>query len=77
MIGLSQLKSGESATIQSVENDTPDVGQLLEMGLTPGTRVRLVKFAPLGDPLEVEVRGYHLSLRCAEAQSIRVTRDAS
>lgn len=77
MIALEQLKTGESATIQTVKNQAPDMAQLLEMGLTPGTRVRLVKFAPLGDPMEVEVRGYHLSIRCSEAKSILVKKDLS
>jgi Fe2+ transport system protein FeoA len=43
------------------------------MGFVPGTRVRLVKAAPLGDPLELQVRGYHVSLRLEEARRIRVT----
>ena len=44
----------------------------MEMGLIHGTEVRLVKFAPLGDPLEIQVRGYHLSIRRSEAKSIVV-----
>jgi len=43
------------------------------MGLLPGTRVRVVRMAPLGDPIEVEVRGYSLSIRRAEALAIEVT----
>lgn len=46
--------------------------RLLEMGLVPGTTVKLVKLAPLGDPLQFELHGYHLSLRRAEAARIRV-----
>jgi ferrous iron transport protein A len=46
--------------------------RLLEMGLTPGVEVTLVGAAPLGDPLEFEVRGYRLSLRKAEAQRVEV-----
>jgi len=46
--------------------------RLLEMGLTPGTMIQLVKRAPLGDPLEVRVRGCHVSLRTAEAAHVRV-----
>ena len=42
------------------------------MGVTPGSRLRLVRFAPLGDPMEIVVRGYHLSLRRNEAQTIWV-----
>ena len=48
--------------------------RLLEMGLVPGTKVSVIKRAPLGDPLELRVRGYHLSLRRAEATRVGVTR---
>jgi ferrous iron transport protein A len=48
--------------------------RLLEMGLTDGVEFELVRFAPLGDPLEVKVRGYHLSLRRSDAAGIRITR---
>lgn len=46
--------------------------RLREMGLLPGTRVTLVRTAPLGDPLEIKVRGYHLTLRKSEAEHIVV-----
>ncbi len=46
--------------------------RLLEMGLVPGTELRLLGFAPLGDPLEIEIRGYRLSLRKAEAAHVVV-----
>ena len=46
--------------------------RLLEMGLTVGTECTVVRYAPLGDPLEIRVRGYHLSLRQAEAAGIQV-----
>jgi ferrous iron transport protein A len=48
--------------------------RLLEMGLTPGASVRVVRFAPLGDPIDVEIRGYHLSLRKSEASQVTLTR---
>jgi len=47
------------------------------MGLTPGTRVKLVKFAPLGDPMQLDVRGYHLSVRRSEAKNILIEREIS
>jgi len=47
--------------------------RLLEMGLTTGTTVKVIRFAPLGDPMEIEVRGYRLSLRKREARGVRVT----
>jgi len=46
--------------------------RLLEMGLTTGTTVKVIRFAPLGDPMEIEVRGYRLSLRKREARGVRV-----
>lgn len=52
----------------------PDVRRrLLEMGLTPGTRVKVIRFAPLGDPMDIEVRGYHLSLRKHEAGQVTLS----
>ena len=47
--------------------------RLLEMGLTVGTECTIVRYAPLGDPLEIRVRGYHLSLRLAEASGVSVS----
>lgn len=47
--------------------------RLLEMGLTVGTECTVVRYAPLGDPLEIRVRGYHLSLRQSEAAGVHVT----
>lgn len=68
---LAQLLPGETAIIDDVL-DTSDENSLMEMGLTSGTPVRLVKFSPLGDPLELQVRGYHLSIRRSEAKHILV-----
>ena len=48
--------------------------RLLEMGLTAGAEFEVVRFAPLGDPMEIKVRGYHLSLRKNEAAGIRIAR---
>ena len=52
--------------------DVQRTQRLREMGLVPGTRVKLIRWAPLGDPLEIELRGYRLSLRRHEAESIEV-----
>jgi Fe2+ transport system protein FeoA len=49
-----------------------DKPRLMEMGLLVGTPVELVRFAPLGDPVEIKVRGYHLSLRRHEAEQILI-----
>lgn len=67
---LAEITVGRRAKIVEVEG-VDDVGvRLLEMGLTPGTVVRLLGVAPLGDPLEFEVRGYRLSVRKSEAQRV-------
>lgn len=49
--------------------------RLLELGVTPGAKIEVIRFAPLGDPIEVRVRGYHLSLRRREAEAIWVGRE--
>lgn len=69
---LDALPLGQSATISAMNVDPENAERLMEMGLLEGTTVQLVKFAPLGDPLEILVRGYHLSLRRHEAQYIEV-----
>ena len=68
---LYDLKPGESGVILSVGNQSGAVKRrLVDMGLTPGTTVKVTKVAPLGDPLEVTLRGYELSLRKADAAQI-------
>jgi ferrous iron transport protein A len=71
---LDRLKVNEAGRVAAVRGEPGIRQRLLEMGLTPGTRVRVVRFAPLGDPMDVEVRGYHLSLRRSEAGQIGLTR---
>jgi ferrous iron transport protein A len=69
---LSELAAQEQRRVLRV-NGSDDISQrLLEMGLTPGTQVRLLGVAPLGDPLELELRGYRLSVRLAEAARVEV-----
>jgi ferrous iron transport protein A len=69
---LSELAVGQAARVVTVDGGGSMAVRLLEMGLTPGTRVALIKRAPMGDPLEVQVRGYHVSLRKREAQRVRI-----
>jgi ferrous iron transport protein A len=69
---LDQLKEGERATIAEVAGDDSIAVRLLEMGLTEGEEIEVVGFAPLGDPIEFQVRGYRLSLRASEARRLRV-----
>ena len=61
---LDKLEVGMDAIIKSVDCDEVSLRKhILDMGLTPGTEVTLVKVAPMGDPLELRVRGYELTLR--------------
>ena len=72
MTTLADLRPGQAARIDGFAS--PDVpARVLEMGLLPGTDVTLVRVAPLGDPVEVRVRGFLLSLRKDEARGIAVT----
>jgi Fe2+ transport system protein FeoA len=70
---LDQLKDGQSATVAALRHDG-DVGvRLMEMGLFEGERVTVLRRAPLGDPIEVQLGDYRLSLRQSEAQAVDVT----
>lgn len=70
---LDQLAMGQRARVRAVSGHGPMSVRLLEMGFVPGVEVSLVKRAPLGDPLELRLRGYHVSLRRAEARRVEVT----
>jgi len=70
---LDELKQGQSAIITSVGGEGSLRQHFLDMGLIPTTKVKLVKFAPLGDPMELLVRGYNLSLRLADAANIEIS----
>ncbi|MBP90581.1 MAG: iron transporter [Planctomycetaceae bacterium] len=72
MSRLNELKEGDRARIVDVDGDDSIAVRLLEMGLTPDEEIELVGFAPLGDPIEFEVRGYRLSLRSTEAKRVEV-----
>ncbi len=69
---LTALAVGHRATVAEIKLAPSERGRLLEMGLLVGTLVELVRFAPLGDPVEIKVRGYHLTLRKHEAEQITV-----
>jgi ferrous iron transport protein A len=70
---LSSLAPGASAKVSEIKLTGTGRGRLMEMGLLVGTPVELIRFAPLGDPVEIKVRGYHLTLRRHEADQIMVT----
>jgi len=69
---LAALAAGRRAEIVAVHGCDAVSMRLLEMGLTPGVSVELVGKAPLGDPLEFELRGYRLSLRRSEAERVEI-----
>lgn len=69
---LTSLQIGRAATVAEIKVPPEQRGRILEMGLLVGTKVQLVRFAPLGDPVEIKLRGYHLTLRRTEADRIHV-----
>ena len=72
---LDQLKVGKSAVITAVGGEGTLRCRLLDMGLIPKTEVTLQKIAPLGDPSEIRVRGYELTIRLDDAKKITVQTD--
>ena len=71
---LSALKIGEKARVLGFDLPPEHRQRLLEMGLTVGAECEVVRFAPMGDPIDIKVRGYHLSLRKKEASGVRIAR---
>ena len=72
MNALDQLPVGSRARVSAVAGDDELSWRLLEMGLTPGVEVAVIGAAPLGDPLELELRGYRLSVRRSEAARVEI-----
>lgn len=71
---LDKLPIGARARVRTIEGEDEVCLRLLEMGLTPGVEVDVVGAAPLGDPLELELRGYRLSVRKSEAARVEIER---
>ena len=71
---LSNLLPGERAKVTAIELPGSQKGRLMEMGLTIGVTVEFVRVAPLGDPIEIKVRGSHISLRKVDANEIKIIR---
>ena len=69
---LKDIKIGESAVIEKLHGEGALKRRIMDMGLTRGTQVYVRKVAPLGDPMELTVRGYELSVRKADAELIEV-----
>ena len=75
MTTLDTLPVGRSAKVRAVEGEKVLRRRLLEMGITPGTTITIKKIAPMGDPIELLLRGYVLSLRKADAKNITITQE--
>ena len=69
---LNELKIGKSAIVKVVNGERILRRRLLDMGLTPETKIFLRKAAPMGDPIEIQLRGYELTLRLDDAKNIEV-----
>ena len=72
-MSLDQLRPGMTGKIISVGGEGELRLRLLDMGLIPRTEVALIKIAPMGDPIEIRVRGYELTLRVSDARNIEVS----
>ena len=70
---LDQLKPGQRATVVRVGGEGALHRRLLDMGLTPGVAVLKRKSAPMGDPIEIRLRGYSLTLRLGDAKTVEIT----
>ena len=77
LLKLSTLAIGAQAVVREFPKKGPAFLRLREMGLMPGTTLTLVRTAPLGAPLEVKLRGYHLTLRKSEAEHVLVEQTES
>jgi ferrous iron transport protein A len=69
---LDQLKLGQAAVVENLRGDDALIQRLMEMGLLEGERIEVLGFAPLGDPMEIRLQDYRLSLRRTEAARITV-----
>ena len=69
---LKDLKVGESGAIRKIGTAGALKQRFMDMGITKGTEVKVIKIAPLGDPIEIEIRGYNLSIRKDDAEKIQM-----
>ncbi len=72
MSTLKDIKSGQTVKVIKLNGEGPVKRRIMDMGITKGVEVLVRKVAPLGDPIEINVRGYELSLRKADAEMIEV-----
>ena len=71
-MNLREVKTGQTVTVARLHGEGAVKRRIMDMGITKGTEVLVRKVAPLGDPIEVNVRGYELSIRKADAENIEV-----
>lgn len=71
-VALSELRAGESGTITGFVSENPITARLMQLGVLEGEHVDVIRRAPAGDPIEIRILGYSLSLRGAEASLVRV-----
>ncbi len=69
---LRDLKPGQQGKVAAIKTTGAMKRRIMDMGVTPGVEIKVIKVAPLGDPIEVNVRGYELSLRKDEAVQVQV-----
>ena len=69
---LSDCKPGQGAVVARVHGDGPVAQRLMELGLVEGARLRVLRVAPLGDPIQLQIQNYYLSLRKSEARAVEV-----
>ena len=71
-VSLIELSLGQAAVVAGVNISSSNAMRLLEMGITPGVKIQLIRYAPLGDPMEIAIGDYHLIIRHSEAKDILV-----
>lgn len=76
-VALSELRAGESGTITGFVDENPITARLMQLGVLEGEYVEVVRRAPAGDPIEIRILGYSLSLRGAEASLVSVDTGAA
>ncbi len=73
---LNLLQPGECGIVENITTANPKLKmRLLELGLLKGTTIELIRYAPLGDPIEIKIRGYRLSIRKVEAESVIIAKN--
>jgi ferrous iron transport protein A len=74
-VSLNELKPGQAGVIVKIQDAGPARRRIMEMGLVRGSKVKVICRAPLGDPIEIEIRDYKLTLRKKDAENVIVTED--